>query len=259
MVTVISKDGTRIAYNKKGSGPALIVVGGALSSSELPYTELLDHLSEHFTVYNYDRRGRGQSGDTAPYSVEREIEDLEALIDQAGGSVLLYGHSSGAALSLETALKLGNKIKKLVLYEVPYASDEKALEAWIDYGKKLSGLLAKKQHADAVALFMKLTGMPDEQLEHMRQAPFWHIFESVAPTLAYDYAVVGEDGIPTERASHITMPTLILYGKDSFPFMASVAKTLHKVIPDSQLDALEGQTHNPLPQVLVPVLQKFFS
>jgi pimeloyl-ACP methyl ester carboxylesterase len=259
METVRSNDGTKIAYTKKGSGPVLIAVGGALSSSGMGYTEFADRLAAHYTVYSFDRRGRGQSGDTLPYAVEREIEDIEALIKLAGEAVYLYGHSSGAALTFETAIKLRNKIKKMALYEPPYAVDEKALAEWKTFGNNLTPLLAEKHHAEAVVLFMKLTGKTDMQIEHMRHAPFWHVFESVAPTLAYDFAVVGEGGIPVEGAARVAIPTLILYGKNSFPFMAIVAEMLHNAIPNSHLEALEGQDHNPHTAVLAPILEKFFS
>src|SRR5512140_394614 len=139
MNTVPSRDGTQIAYDKRGQGPALILVDGALCYRSFgPMPELAELLAPHFTVYNYDRRGRGDSGDTQPYSLEREIEDLGALIQEAGGSAFVFGTSSGGALALEAAARLGNQIRKLAIYEAPYNSDDAALKVWIEYRKQLS-------------------------------------------------------------------------------------------------------------------------
>src|SRR6266508_1390467 len=159
MNTVTAKDGTSIAYDTQGEGPAVILVGGALNT-RLSGSQLAQPLSEHFTVYTYDRRGRGDSGDTKPYAVEREVEDIEAIIDQAGGVACLYGHSSGAALALEAALKLGGKVKKLAMYEAPYNDEDEAKRAWKKYTTQLTTLLAANRPGDAVALFMKLVGTP---------------------------------------------------------------------------------------------------
>src|SRR5438876_10220057 len=178
---VNSKDGTRIVYDKIGHGPAVILVAGAMCSRSFwSGPELAKLLARSFTVYNYDRRGRGDSGDTRPYAVAREIEDIEALIDEAGGSAYLYGHSSGAALAMEAALRLGNKVKKLAMYEAPYNDDAEAQRAWKEYIKQLTELLAADRRGDAVALFMKYVGMPDEQIEGMRHAPNWPMFEALA-------------------------------------------------------------------------------
>jgi pimeloyl-ACP methyl ester carboxylesterase len=260
--TVTSKDGTKIAYDKQGQGPALVLVFGALCTRTTGSTpELVNLLARHFTVYNYDRRGRGDSGDTKPYAVEREIEDIEALIDDAGGIASLYGHSSGAALSLEAAIKLGNKVKKLVMYEVPYNDDKEAQQAWREYITQLSEALATDRPGDAVALFMKLTGMPDNQLKGMRQSPTWPAFEAVAPTLAYDHtAILGKNAsIPTERAARVHIPALVMSGGASFPFMHVTAQTLGQVMPHAQVRTLEGQTHDVKPEVLAPVLVEFIA
>src|SRR5436305_399997 len=163
--TVTSKDGTRIAYDKIGQGPAVILVAGALCSRSFwSGPELAKLLAPHFTVYNYDRRGRGDSGDTRPYAVAREIEDIEALIDEAGGSAYLYGHSSGAALVLEAAILLGQKIKKLALYDAPYHEEPADRQAYKDYIKQLTQALAADRRGDAVAAFMHYVGMPTDQI-----------------------------------------------------------------------------------------------
>src|SRR6266699_3110311 len=152
MHVATSKDGTTIAYDRQGQGPAIILVAGALCS-RLGWSgpHLSNLLAPHFTAYNYDRRGRGDSGDTKPYAVAREVEDIEALVDEAGGSAYLYGHSSGAALALEAALRLGNKVKKLAMYEAPYNEDAEAQRAWKEYIKQLTKLLAADRRGDAVA------------------------------------------------------------------------------------------------------------
>src|SRR5712671_4197438 len=215
MKTVLSADGTTIAFDQSGQGPSLILVAGALCA-RLSWSgpQLSKLLAPHFTVYNYDRRGRGESGDTMPYAVAREIEDIEALIDEAGGSAYLYGHSSGAALALEAALRLGNTVKKLAMYEAPYNDDAEAQRAWKQYIKQLTEALAADRRGDAVALFMELVGMPADQIEAMRHAPAWPMFEALAPTLAYDHsAILGADAsVPTGRAALVTAPALVMYG-----------------------------------------------
>jgi pimeloyl-ACP methyl ester carboxylesterase len=211
-------------------------------------------------VYNYDRRGRGDSGDTKPYVVVREVEDIEALIDEAGGSAYLYGHSSGAALALEAAVSLGEKVKKLALYEAPYNDEREAKLAWGAYIHHLTEALAADHRDDAVALFMQYVGMPAEQIEAMRQAPAWPLLEAIAPTLAYDHsAILGKDGsVPIKRAAHVLVPTLVMNGSASYPFMYETARALSKAMPHAQLRTLEGQDHGPADDVLAPALKEFF-
>jgi len=261
MQVVTSKDGTKIAYDKQGEGPVVILVAGALCA-RLSWSGpgLAKLLAPHFTVYNYDRRGRGDSGDTKPYAVEREIEDIEALIDEAGGTAYLYGHSSGGSLLLEAAIKLGSKVKKLAIYEAPYNDDPKAQQAWGQYIKQLTEDLATDRRGDAVALFMKYVGLPSEQIEGMRHAPMWPALEALAPTLAYDHAaILGKDAtIPTKRAAIVTVPTLVMNGGASPPFMYDTAQALSKAIPNAQLRTLEGQTHDVALEALAPVLVDFF-
>jgi len=262
MDTVRSKDGTTIAFDKQGAGPALILVDGAMGTrSGGSKPQLATLLAPHFTVYRYDRRGRGDSGDRKPYAVEREIEDLEALIDKAGGSAFLYGHSSGACLALDATVTLGDKVTKLALYEAPYNDDPEAQQAWGEYLKHLTDALASGRRGDAVALFMAYVGMPAAQIEGMRQAPFWGEMEAIAPTLAYDHSAImcKDSSIPTERAARVHVPTLVLHGGNSFPFMRKTAKTLSKTIPVATLRTLDGQTHDVEPEALAPVLVEFFA
>jgi len=173
MNKVRSADDTIIAFDQLGKGPALILVGGALEQRAMDSAtaQLAPLLAGHFTVLHYDRRGRGDSTDTQPYAVEREIEDIDALINQVGGSAFLFGISSGAALAMEAAIKLGDKVKKLAMYEAPYNDDEAARQAWKAYRKQLADVLAQGRRGDALGLFMMLTGMPAEHLK--RSPPRW--------------------------------------------------------------------------------------
>lgn len=259
MNKVTSKDGTEIAYDKRGSGPAVILVDGALCYRSFgPMPGLAELLSPHFTVYNYDRRGRGDSGDRQPYSLAREIEDIDALVDEAGGEAFVFGTSSGGALALEAAIQLGSKIKKLAMYEPPYNSDEDARQAWKEYRQQLDKLLAANRKGDAAALFMRSVGTPEEQVEGMRHAPIWPMFEAVAPTLAYDAAALGEDRtVPNKRAAQVSVPTLVLNGT-VIPFMEGTAKEIARSIPHAEQHTLEGQPHDVNLEVLAPVLIEFF-
>jgi pimeloyl-ACP methyl ester carboxylesterase len=262
MNTAVSRDGTRIAYDAQGSGPAVILVAGALCS-RLSWSGrgLVKELSRSFTVCNYDRRGRGDSGDTPPYAVEREIEDIEALMDAAGGSAILYGHSSGASLALEAAARLGDTAVKLALYEAPYNDDPVAKAAWGAYTRELGQLLAAGRRGDAVALFMRYLGTPAPAIEGMRTAPLWPGLEALAPTLAYDHtAIMGsEAAVPRERAAGIRVPALVMNGSSSPPFMHETARALSQAIPRAQLRVLQGQGHDVAAAVLAPVLAEFFS
>ena len=259
MNKVISKDGTEIAYDKTGKGPALILVDGALmyrAFGSMP--ELANLLAPHFTVITYDRRGRGASSNIQPYNLQNEIDDLDALIREAGGSAFLYGISSGACLALEAAIQLGTKVKKLAMYEPPYNTENSSRQAWMDYRKQLDEALAAGRKGDAVVLFMNLVGTPADQIEGMQNAPMWPMFEAVAPTLAYDAAAMGEDrSVPVKRAANVIAPTLVANGT-VLPFMRDTAKNLEKAIPHARQLTLEGQSHNVDLKVLAPVLVDFF-
>ncbi len=262
MQTITSQDGTPIAYDREGQGPAAILVAGALCA-RLSWSgpAIAALLAPHFTVYNYDRRGRGDSGDTRPYAVAREIEDIEALINDAGGSAYLFGHSSGASLAMEAAATLGEKVAKLAMYEAPYNDDPAARRGWREYTRRLTELLAAERRGDAVALFMALVGTPAEQIDGMRRAPFWPSLEAIAPTLAYDHtAILGEDGgLPSARAAQVLAPTLVMAGGASYPFMHDTARALSAAMPHAQLRILEGQRHEVSTEALVPVLVDFFA
>jgi pimeloyl-ACP methyl ester carboxylesterase len=263
MPNVIAKDGTQIAYDKVGNGPAVILVEGATGVRATGSSaKIAGLLAPRFTVYSYDRRGRGESTDTKPYAVRREIEDIEALVDVAGGSACLYGKSSGGALVLEAAMVLEGKVKRLAVYEVPYDSGESAVKAWHEYRARLAQLLAADRRGDAVALFMRSVGVPDDAIAGMRNAPAWPLLEALAPTLQYDAEALGEDRtVPTDRVSRIVSPTLIVDGGASLatmPFMRVAAEALAKAIPNAERRTLEGQRHDVDPLVLAPALAEFF-
>ena len=261
MTTLTSPDGTKIAYDRHGEGPTLILVDGALTVHSAGSGELGQLLAPHFTVLGFDRRGRGQSGDTLPYSVDREIDDIESLIEQAGAPAFLYGHSSGGPLAMRAAIRLGAKVARIALYEPPYNNDPSAQESWSQYLKQLDQTLAEGRSGDAVALFMRFIGTPAEKVDQMRQAPFWPRLESVGHTLAYDHAaILGESwAVPADLAARVDVPALVMAGTASLPFMPGAARALSEAIPHGRLQNVEGQTHEVSPAVLAPILAEFFS
>ena len=257
--TATSKDGTIIAYDKVGHGPVVILVLGALNSRKSG-ANLAKLLASHFTVISYDRRGRGDSTDTAPYAPQREVEDLAALIDEVGGQACLYGHSSGAAIALEAAIKLRKQVRKLAIYEAPYALDGDARRAAKEYNRQLKKLLKSGRNGDAVALFVRHVGVSDRQIQAMRRMLMWRGLEAMAPTLAYDSEVLGEGhSLPTALFAGITTPTLVMHGGAGAPSMRDAAQAISEAIPNAQLRTLAGQTHGVSPKVLAPVLAEFFA
>jgi pimeloyl-ACP methyl ester carboxylesterase len=259
MPHVQSQDGTRIAYDTFGRGPTLIYINGALSHRKFaPIKTNAETFAAHFTVYCYDRRGRGDSSDTPPYAVAREIEDIAALINISGGPVYLYGHSSGATLALEAALSLGNRVSKLALYEPPYSEDEAAQSEALEFTAQLKQLLADNQRGSALELWLQGTGMPQEIVTEMRASPEWSTLESLAPTLVYD-ATLTASLPPVARLGKLSTPTLIMVGEQSFSFMANVAQTLCAAIPLARYHLLSGQGHTASPETVTPLLVEFFS
>jgi pimeloyl-ACP methyl ester carboxylesterase len=198
MNRVTSKDGTSIAYDRQGGGPAVILVGGGLDDGS-ENAPLASELAEHFTVYNYARRGRGDSGDILPYAVEREIEDIEALIAAAGGSAHVYGVSSGGMFALEAAAA-GLAIDKLAVYDVPYDTADDAPQRYRQYGEQLGAALAESRRGDAVELFMRLAGASEENIAGARTSPYWPGLEVLAHTLAYDAACYGRQPPASPRS-----------------------------------------------------------
>ena len=257
---VRSKDGTVIAYTRSGSGPALIVVDGALCSRAFgPSPKLVPLLARHFTVFAYDRRGRGASGDTAPYVPAREVEDLAALIEAAGGSASLVGLSSGAALSLEAAAA-GLPVDKVVAYEPPYV-DDAGQRGGAAYEGQLKRLLAGGDRGGAVKYFMKdMVGVPAPFVVLMRLMPWiWCKLEAVAHTLPYDAAVMTAFRIPRTRFASIGSPALVMNGSKTDQRLKDAARAIAAVIPGAQHRELRGQTHNVKPGVLTPAVEEFLA
>jgi pimeloyl-ACP methyl ester carboxylesterase len=253
---VTSADGTDIAIDRTGSGPPVILVCGG-SVDRMSNAGLAEQLAPHFTVLNYDRRGRGDSGDTPPYAVQREIEDIDAVVGAAGGSAFLYGTSSGAALAMEAAISL-DAITKLALWEPPFLP-EGVPKPPADTAQTFTDLVEAGRRGDAVEFFMaKVVGLPPEFVQGARQAPFWAQTEALAHTLAYDATVMGDYSIPTDRASSVKVPTIVIAGGADFPWMPETAQTLAAAMPDGQYRRLEGQGHDVDPTVLAPVLIGFF-
>jgi pimeloyl-ACP methyl ester carboxylesterase len=223
--------------------------------SNAPVAQLL---AARFTTFNYDRRGRGPSGDTPPYAVEREIEDIDAVIGAAGGTACVYGTSSGAALVLEAAI-YGLPITKAALWEPPYIEDP-SMRPPADTAKTFTDLVTSDRRGDAVEFFMtKVVGMPAEFAAQARTQPWWGATEALAHTLAYDATIMGDYSLPLDRAARVTVPTLVLAGGASFPFMRETAEALAKAIPMGRTEVLEGQTHDVAPDVIAPALEKFLS
>ena len=277
--TVKSKDGTRIAFDQRGQGPVVILVTGALGvrSQDAAAQQLPNLLSQYFTVIDYDRRGRGDSGDTPPYAVQREVEDIEALIDAAGGSASLYGMSSGAMLALESASRHPGKVKKLAMYEPPLIIDDSRSPVPTDYVEQLNAAIAAGRPGDAVEIFMtKAIRIPAEFVAQMRNAPMsesfgddegmkppeWADMEKVAHTLAYDGTIMAGlmsgKPLPPKRWYSNTAPTLIITGGNSEAFFHNGAKALVSDLPDARHQILAGQDHNVSPAALAPLLIEFF-
>lgn len=256
--TATSKDGTVIAYDKTGTGPGIVVVNGALSHRKYAgANELAGQLAENFTVIFYDRRGRGESTDTKPYAKEREIEDIEAIANEVGGSVYLFGSSSGAALALLAAEKLGpGKVAKLALYEPPYGSATE--QEYAEEKAKVNELVRGGKPGDAVAYFLEKRGTPPDKMEGMKKSPEWSGMVRIGHTLVYDFEVMGDGTIPADIAKNIAVPTLVMDGEKSFDFVHATADALGGIIPGAARKTLEGQSHNASPEVLAPVLLAFF-
>jgi pimeloyl-ACP methyl ester carboxylesterase len=209
-------------------------------------------------VFNYDRRGRGDSGDTAPYAVEREIEDIDAMVKEAGGAAFLYGTSSGAALAL-AATANGLNITRLALWEPPFIIGDSRPRPPADTASIYNKMVAEGRRGDAVEYFMaKVVGLPPEFVGFARSQPWWPSQEALAHTLAYDATIMGDYSLPTEQAASVKVPTLVMAGGASWDWMQNTAKTLATIIPDSQYQILEGQEHNVNPAVMAPALKEFF-
>jgi pimeloyl-ACP methyl ester carboxylesterase len=252
--TVTSKDGTPIAYERFGDGPPIILVVGAFNERATG-VPLATALASDFSAYTYDRRGRGASGDTTPYAVEREIDDLEALIVEAGRSAAVFGYSSGAALALRAAAA-GLAMSSLVLYDLPWSVDS---PQW-DHTARLAGLIEAGRRGDAVEYYQaELVGIPQDVVAQLRDAPFRPALEAIAHTLVYDATILGDGHVPGELPASVAVPTLAIAGGAGVPFMRETASALADALPNGRSLILEGQTHDINPSVLAPPLREFLS
>ena len=257
MDTVTSLDGTTIAFDRLGEGPPVVLVCGG-SVDRMADAALAQELASDFTVFNYDRRGRGDSGDTPPYAIEREVDDIQAVIDAGGGSAHLWGSSSGAVLALIAAAS-GASVTKLALWEPPFILDENARPP-ADQVEQYETMISEGRRGDAAEYFMtKVVGMPPEFVADARTQPWWAGQEAIAHTLAYDARIMGDYSIPTETAGAVKVPTLVLAGGADMPFMRKSASALAHAIPDGEVRFLDGQGHNVDPTVLAPALKEFFA
>jgi pimeloyl-ACP methyl ester carboxylesterase len=257
MSKVTSRDGTSIDVEVTGDGsPVVLVTGGSVDRNA--NIGLAGELSRSFTVFNYDRRGRGESTDTPPYAVEREIEDIDAVIAEAGGSAHLHGFSSGAALAMYAASS-GLSVMKLSLWEPPFILDEDKRPP-TDQVERYEEMIVEGRRGDAVEYFMtKVIGMPAEMVSGMRTQPWWPGQEALAHTLAYDARIMGDYSVPTEAAAQVKAPTLVVAGGADFPWMRETAEALAEALPDGQARMLDGQGHDVAPTALAPALVEFFN
>jgi pimeloyl-ACP methyl ester carboxylesterase len=264
MSAITSRDGTSIAYERQGSGPAVILVTGGLDDGS-ENAPLAEALASGFTVLNYARRGRGRSGDTEPYALEREIEDIDALIAVAGGSVHVYGVSSGGALALEAAAA-GVAIDSIAVYEVPWNMADDWPQRWGEYAARLEEALADGRRGDAVELFLRVAGSSSEEVAAVRSSPYWDGMEELAHTLAYDAACLGSGRPPSDRLAKIAVPTLVATGAahpsgspEWVEALDAAADATAASIPRAQRRVLEGQSHLVDPTTFAPTLARFFA
>ncbi|MEU5401847.1 alpha/beta fold hydrolase [Streptomyces sp. NPDC005963] len=254
---VHSRDGTPIAYEQRGEGPPLVLVGGALctGATDSPLAELL---APRFTVVTYDRRGRGASGPGGAYAVEREVEDLAALIGELGGETGVHGTSSGGGLALRAAAA-GVPIAQLSVYEPPYSPTARVDQKPAPYVARLDELLAEGERGEALAVFLTEAGMPSETIADMRRAPLWSALETVAHTLPHDHAVMGNGTVPTALLKRVGIRVMVVDGGASPPWMREAAALVARALPRGRHRTLTGQTHEVAPHVLAPVLADFFT
>lgn len=251
--TVTSADGTAIACEQRGQGPPVVLVGGALNDRSASAV-LAAQLAPDFTAWTYDRRGRGESGDTAPYAVEREIEDLAAVIAQAGGEAFVYGVSSGAVLAFEAAAA-GLPIRAVALFEPPYVPSEGSG----GFSARLAGLIGAGRRGDAVALFMRTAGLPEEAVAGARDSPMWPGLEAMAHTLVYDTALAGDGTLPAGRMLRVSVPALVLDSDASAAALRRAARETATALPAGQHRSVPGRFHEVPAEDLAPVLTEFFT
>ncbi|MEV0336504.1 alpha/beta hydrolase [Nocardia sp. NPDC050717] len=254
MPTVWSKDGTTLAYDVLGAGPALVPITGATCFRRFrPVAADARVFATAFTVHHWDRRGRGDSGDTAPWSVQREVDDIEAIIDAAGGRAILYGHSSGAALALEAAVRLPHKVDAVVVYDASYVHDAAERDSYARLAARVAALLDEGANGRALKVFLRGIGMPRAFVTLLPLVPGWRTMKALAPTLRYDIALT-EDLPPVHRFTAIDLPVQVLVGERNPPGLDAVARMLAAAIPRATYRSLPGQNHMVSAKALLPIL-----
>ncbi|MBV9817234.1 MAG: alpha/beta hydrolase [Solirubrobacterales bacterium] len=255
---VTSADGTVLAFDRLGDGPPVIMAAGAFNDRGTT-APLSRALAQRCRVLNYDRRGRGGSGDTAPYAVQREIEDLAALIGHAGRDVAVFGYSSGANLALRAAAA-GLPIGRLVLYEPPYNAHDDDPRLPADLSARLAELVAAGRRGDAVELYQTVAvGIPEPVVAQLREAPFRPALEAIAHTLAYDAAILGDRSLPSAMLAAVRIPTLVICGDRSVPFLRSAAHAVAATLPDARLTTLADQSHDIDPTTTAAAMTAFLT
>jgi pimeloyl-ACP methyl ester carboxylesterase len=254
--TIRSADGTTIAFDRYGEGPPLILVGGAFQHRAIDESTaaLAQRLGEWFTVFHYDRRGRGDSTDTQPWAVEREVEDLAALVERAGGEARAYGMSSGGGLVVEAAGR-GLPLTGLAIYEPPVSTGG---DGDAELAAELAALVAEGRNDDAVARFLS-TGMDEAAIEGFKQAPIWPAFSCIAPTLVYDTTMMADPGLLGDRAPRVAQPLLVIDGGDSPPWARECAEAVAAAVPGARRHTIPGETHEVSTDALAPVLTEWFA
>ena len=253
---VTSRDGTVIAYERAGSGPAVILVGGAFCDRSFA-GPLAGLLQRDFTVVTYDRRGRGDSGDTPPYAVSREIEDLEAVITATGGPAYVFGGSAGAILVFEAAAR-GLPIRKLAMVEPPYSGNGSRAPI-PNLAARYTELCASGRRGEAIALFMtKAVGQPPGAVEEVRRTPIWPALEAMAHTLAYDAEIVGDGVVPAGRGAAVRVPALVVESTASPPWLRNASRAAAAALPNGGHLVVPGRFHEPDTALLAPELRRFF-
>lgn len=254
--SVVSKDGTRIAYEISGSGPTVVLVAGALGYKDFPYLrKFAAEFAKHFRIVTYDRRGRGDSSDTKPFSVDKEIDDLAAVCREAGDAPIVLGISSGAALALEAAAR-DLPIGKLVAFEAPYMVGPHRKPSHARFESDVRGLVERDDRDGAVALFMRTVGLPSLVVAIMRLLPFWKQLKKVAHTLPYDAAAMNGFELPP-RLRHIRVPTLVVGGGKSPAALKAAVRAVGEAVPGALVEEIPKQTHAIDASALAPVVQRF--
>ena len=253
MELIDSADGTRIALDRSGSGPPLVIVLGAFCdrSTSKPLAALL---ASRYTVYEYDRRGRGDSGNGLPLAIGGEVQDLAAVVAAAGRPPFVYGHSSGGALALEAAAR-GVQMRSLAVYEPPYTGDD---HPGPEFGQHLDELVAARRRDQAAEQWLGMTGTPPTIVESIKRSPGWAHRQALAHTLSQDLRLANNGEVPIERLKRIDAPVLAMAGAVSAPWAASTTATLARVLPHASEQIVDGQHHVPADHVVAAILEAFF-